>query len=47
MIFLETPNVFQSIPRDIDARSSLDIFEMTSDGREPIKKCMNQELLSF
>jgi len=47
MIFLEIPNVFQSIPRDIDARSSLDIFEMTSDGREPIKKCMNQELLSF
>jgi hypothetical protein len=25
----------------------LDIFEMTSDGHEPIKKCMNQELLSF
>jgi hypothetical protein len=46
-MFLETPNVFQLTPRDIDARSSLDIFEMTSDGHEPIKKCMNQELLSF
>jgi hypothetical protein len=46
-MFLETLNVFQSTPRDIDARCNLDIFEMTSDGHEPIKKCMNQELLSF
>jgi hypothetical protein len=46
-MFLEIPNVLQSTPRDIDARSSLGISEMTSDGHEPIKKCMSQELLSF
>jgi hypothetical protein len=32
---------------DTDAKCSLDIFEMGSCGNEPMKECVNRELLLF